>query len=233
FLKGGGLVGKIRRDQRAAQQKKEAEANPQMAALAAERPVSTGGVKWSVPDFASYNNTGTIFWSVESVINFVAPASDFDAQFQSAFMTIIEKVHLHSDVESLASQFIANEAARIQGRTNVALQQQQAQFQAMQAANAQVQAAHDAQVQQWFRNSDAHHQAFRAATNAQFNSAPGSSAPDYSEAIRGVNTYRTSDGREVEISVSADRAWENQAGDVIGTSGATEPGADWTQLPLA
>ena len=56
-------------------------------------------------------------------------------------------------------------------------------------------------------------------------------APDFSEAIRGVNTYTTSDGREVEVSVHADRAFENQAGDVIGTSNSFEPGASWTEIP--
>ena len=55
---------------------------------------------------------------------------------------------------------------------------------------------------------------------------------DFSEAIRGVNTYRTTDGREVEIDVAADRAWENQAGDVIGTGGAFEPGYDFDALVI-
>ena len=115
---------------------------------------------------------------------------------------------------------------------NVALANKQVQFQAQQAAHRQQQAAFDSYNQAWQARSDAHHQQFRAATNAQFATpAPGSAAPDYSEAIRGVNTYTTSDGREVEVSVQADRAWENQSGDVIGTSGGFDPGADWTQLP--
>ena len=38
---------------------------------------------------------------------------------------------------------------------------------------------------------------------------------------------------EVELDVSAERAYENQAGDVIGGSGGFDPGADWTEIPRA
>lgn len=42
---------------------------------------------------------------------------------------------------------------------------------------------------------------------------------NFSEAIRGVNTYVTSDGRSVEHSVSSDHVYENKYGDTIGVSG--------------
>ncbi|MBQ3295830.1 MAG: hypothetical protein IJH00_05070 [Erysipelotrichaceae bacterium] len=42
---------------------------------------------------------------------------------------------------------------------------------------------------------------------------------NFSEAIRGVNTYTTSDGRNVEVGVSADHVYENQYGNVYGVSG--------------
>lgn len=42
---------------------------------------------------------------------------------------------------------------------------------------------------------------------------------NYSEAIRGVNTYQTTTGQNVEVSVAADHAYENQYGDVYGVSG--------------
>lgn len=42
---------------------------------------------------------------------------------------------------------------------------------------------------------------------------------NYSEAIRGVNSYVTSDGRTVEHSVSSDHVYENKYGDTIGVSG--------------
>ena len=42
---------------------------------------------------------------------------------------------------------------------------------------------------------------------------------NFSEAIRGVNTYTTTDGRNVEVGVSADHVYQNQYGDVYGVSG--------------
>ena len=42
---------------------------------------------------------------------------------------------------------------------------------------------------------------------------------NYSEAIRGVNSYVTSDGRTVEHSVVSDHVYENKYGDTIGVSG--------------
>ena len=42
---------------------------------------------------------------------------------------------------------------------------------------------------------------------------------NFSQAIRGVDTYTTTDGRNVEVSVGADHVYENRYGDVYGVSG--------------
>ena len=42
---------------------------------------------------------------------------------------------------------------------------------------------------------------------------------NFSEAIRGVNTYQTTSGKNVEVGVSADHVYENKYGDVYGVSG--------------
>ena len=58
---------------------------------------------------------------------------------------------------------------------------------------------------------------------------------NYSEAIRGVNTYQTTMGQNVEVSVAADHVYENRYGDVYGVSGAA-PDDDilsklnWTEI---
>ena len=56
-----------------------------------------------------------------------------------------------------------------------------------------------------------------------------------SEAIRGVNTWQTTDGRSVEVDVTADHVYQNTYGDVYGVSGnAVDPEIltklDWTEL---
>ena len=164
---------------------------------------------------------------------FVAPASSFDTQLKSTFIPMVSTLQIHPDVENLTIQVVQQEKAQIQAATQGQLARNQQMFQAQQAAYHQQQAAFDSYNAAWQARSDAHHQQFRAATNAQFNTPAGGAAADFSEAIRGVNTYTTSDGREVEVSVRADRAYENQAGDVIGASGGFEPGADWTEIPRA
>ena len=58
---------------------------------------------------------------------------------------------------------------------------------------------------------------------------------NYSEAVRGANTYQTTSGRSVEVDVTADHIYENRYGDVYGVSGS-EPDQDllrrlnWTEL---
>ena len=58
---------------------------------------------------------------------------------------------------------------------------------------------------------------------------------NYSEAIRGVNTYTTPTGANVEVGVVADHAYQNQYGDIIGVSGnapdnSTLNDLNWTEL---
>lgn len=58
---------------------------------------------------------------------------------------------------------------------------------------------------------------------------------NYSEAIRGVNTYTGLDGRPVEVSTVADHVYQNQYGDTFGVSGpALDPSLttqiNWTEI---
>lgn len=182
---------------------------------------------WCMPDMAEYTKGGTIYWNVAVIATFVAPADDFDKQLQSAFLPLVSGIEIHPDVVSLSRNVSKQETAAVQQATQSQLARNQAAFEAQQAAVRQQQAAFDSYNQSVMAASDARHRQFMESSRAQFDHH----APDYSEAIRGVNTYTTSDGREVQISVQADRAYENQAGDVIGTSGSFDPGANWTEIP--
>ena len=191
-----------------------------------------GGPRWCLPEMGEYTRGGTIVWSLEQLSMMAAPADVFDERMQRDFLPLVHTVETHSDVLGLAMQVVRHETAMVQQSTQNTIAMKNAQFQAQQAAMRQQQAAFDSQLEQWHRNSDAHHQAFRERTNAQFNTpVGGGGSPDFSEAIRGVNTFVRSDGTEVELDVSADVAYENQAGDVIGGSTGFDPGADWTQIP--
>ena len=211
--------------------RKRKAAKSSAAANGSGRP--SRDTRWSQPDFDSYVDGGTIYWEVVGIATLSAPATTFDEALGEAFLPLVRSYGLHADVRGMALGDTRRQAGRMQQATNHEIQANNMRTQASMAAARQAQAAADARFDQWMRDSDAHHAAFRERTNAAFNTAAGGSAPDFSEAIRGVNTYRTSDGREVEVDVSADRAWENQAGDVIGTEGSFEPGYDWTEIPRA
>ena len=188
--------------------------------------------RWCVPDFDAYAKGGTIYWSVQGLAVLIARTDVFEQRFGEAFLPMVRSFQIHQDVLGLSGEAGRQYAADVQQATNAQVARMNAQTQAALAADRQRQAAFDAQLASWHANSDAHHAAFRAQTNAQFGGGlGGSAAPDYSEAIRGVNTFVTSDGREVQLDVSADRAYENQAGDVVGGSGGFDPGADWTEIP--
>ena len=195
--------------------------------------VASGLPAWCAPDFAAYNKGGTVLWSVEGVASLNAPSIHFDELFHQVFLPFAGTFLLHDDVWDLIVSDSLQHAAALQQVTNQTVANMNAQTQAALAADRQRQAAFDAQLASWHAASDAHHAAFRERTNAQFGGSSGGGVGDFSEAIRGVNTFVTSDGREVELSVQSDRAYENQAGDVIGGSGGFDPGADWTEIPRA
>ena len=254
FFMGGGLLGKMRREHAVQAKQAQQEYQPSVAqpfqqmqqvqsgfpgasspmGQASDMPTQaqaqqalSQGVLWCVPDFSAYVSGGTIYWYVQALATFVAPATDYDERFEREFLPLVSTFETHPDVENLSLQVAQQEAARIQGATQTQLAQNQATFQAQQAAHRQQQAAFDSYNQSISAARDARHQQFMSSSNQQFEHH----APDFSEAIRGVNMYTTSDGREVELSTHADHAWENQAGDVIGTSNGFEPGAGWTEIP--
>ena len=198
-----------------------------------QAPAGQGGSTWSVPDYDSYVRDGTIYWDVCGFATLTAAERTFERCLSTAFLPLVRTFEIHPDMVNLVLADAQQEAAQVQQATNRQINAMNMQTQATLDRARQMSAASSAQTEAWLRNSDAHHQAFRERTNAQFNTGGGYSAPDYSEAIRGVNTYVTSDGREVELDVSAERAYENQAGDVIGGSGGFDPGADWTEIPRA
>ena len=224
---GNAIGNKVSRKKEAKKAKKDPNARPNADTIA-----ESDGRPLCIPDYSDYIEEGTIYWTVDGISTVFAPADRFDRVYKEAFVPLVTGYSVHDDVKNLTAQAARQDAAAVQAATNVQIQQMNMQFRAMQEANRQVQAAADARFEAWQRQSDAHHAAFRERTNAQFNNSGGSGgAGDWSEAIRGVNTFVTSDGREVQLDVSADRAYENQAGDVIGGSGGFDPGANWTEIP--
>jgi len=247
FGMGGGLIGKKMREARASYsaQPQTAAAQSRAAALPCtqqgQQPMPLqaqpklaepqGKQQWCSADFAAFNQGGTVYWSIDRMASLIAPEAQFEERYSSDFLPFIASTFVHPDVHNLEQAEANQTNAAIQANTQTALAQSNARFAAQQAAHRQRQAAFNSYNDSITAARDSRQASFRAATNAQFATSPaGGGHTDFSEAIRGVNTFVTSDGREVELSVRADVAYENQAGDVIGGSSGFDPGADWTQI---
>lgn len=219
----GGVIGGMIAGRRAKQKQQREQVS-----------ATTAPTNWSTENFEAYAKQGTIFWDVCATATLMSTPERFDQVYEQVFLPLVTSFSIHPDIRNMAASVVRQEASAVQQATNRQISNMNAQFQASQAAARQAQAAADARFASWQAQSDAHHAAFRERTNAQFrDSNVGGGVGDWSEAIRGVNTFVTTDGREVELDVSADRAYQNQAGDVIGGSGGFDPGADWTEIPRA
>lgn len=221
----GTVVGGIFNAGKRAKAKREAER------VGTQPGTQHGPRGWCAPDYDEYERSGSIYWNVAGLVAMAAIDHRFDEYYRDAFLPLVTTYDVHPDLENATLSQARQESAAIQQATNREINAMNMRTQATLAAARQAQAAADARFESWQRQSDARHAAFRERTNAQFSGSSRSSADAWSEAIRGVNTYTTSDGREVEVDVRYDRAYENQAGDVMGWDSGFEPGSDWTEIP--
>lgn len=173
-----------------------------------------------------------ISWTILAELCLVAPAERFDEVFDGAFVDVANSVTLDQGLMEERARINFSRQQQVQAATNQAIGQMQMQFATWQQMHAQQQQAFDAQLRAWQANSDAHHRAFRQRSQEQFYGSPAGSggAGDFSEAIRGVNTYVDKYGHEVEMDVSAETVWQNEAGDIAGFDKGVNPGYGWTQL---
>ena len=131
--------------------------------------------------------------ATEIFLRFVQSITPDQAQAQKENMLIQQKINA-----------VMQEAAMNQAQA----QQMQMQTRQMQMQTSQMIARNSAQTSAGIMDSWNKKQA--AQTRMSNN---------YSEAIRGVNTYSTPTGGSVEVGVSADHVYQNQYGDVYGVSG--------------
>ena len=221
------MTGKPLSEEAQAQAAAEAKARKEAAQRAAAQQAAAQKDA-RAREFAQLGGMGMQYlnWNTEPVFTLIAPAERFDEVYRGVFTDICSQTTIDPYWLQYREQTNMAEAQRTQALAGQQIQQMNANFQAMQRANAQRQAAFDAQNRAWQERSNAQFEANRARSQAAFDR----STPDYSEAIRGVNTYVDRYGHEHEVTVQADRAWTNASGDVIGGSNSFEPGGDWTEM---
>ena len=168
-------------------------------------------------------------WQSSPIFILLTSKSNYKNLYKKAYTQVCSSFSLSPEVLREYSEM----EARMNAEANAMYQQQAA-----------AQKAHgDALIslgQQRMQANYAYIDSMRARSNQQFESQRASynsrmEAQDRmrdarTEAILGVNTYIKPDGHEVQVPVSADTAWINGKGEIIGGSAGFNPGSDWTQL---
>ena len=166
--------------------------------------------------------SGPMFVMLTSKDNYKKLYSKAYKQVCSTFELSPEVVREHQELENQFNQ-----------EANGMYQQQaQAQYQHGQSLiqmGQQRMAANYAYIDSMRARSNQQFESQRSAYNNRM-AAQDRMRDQRTEAILGVNTYIKPDGHEVEVPVSAETAWINGKGEIIGGSAGFNPGPDWTQL---
>ena len=190
-----------------------------------------GGVFSSEAQLAQMSGLSVMDWGTPWIAYLVAPAERFDEVFSGAFADVCSYTHIDESVVALREASNSQDDANLRAATqrfNATINQI---GENSRRYAAQMSAMSDARMESWQRQSDAHHAQVMESSRHMFDSGSGSgSAGDFSEAIRGVNTYVDKYGQEREFSVSADTVWQNENGDIAGFDAGVDPGYGWTRL---
>lgn len=198
----GGIIGKKIKENRDRPATEEREVIPAEQPDEYQQFVKMGGL-----------GLQNIEWTVDPTFVLIAPAESFDAAYAGEFVQICAQTGLTQTVMNYRQQVNDQMEQQIQDAATQYMINSRMNTQAILRANQQLNDAYARQNAAWRANSNATFEANRARSNAQFNN----SAPDYSEAIRGVNTWVDDSGYEHQMSVNNDQGWINSSGDTIGT----------------
>lgn len=167
-----------------------------------------------------------IDWGAKNKFLLVCP-KEHERAALADFMGFVQTFHMDSN---LRNQFYQQISQRIQMRM-----QETARFQSMARANMQsLQMNQQRLAQTLAQNSQAMSNMIMDSWN-QKQASDARISQARSEAIRGVNSYQTTYGQNVDVSVTADHVYQDRYGDVYGVSG-TAPDQeflnrnDWTEL---
>ncbi len=211
FLRGGGLVGAMKRQKEKMQ---NAEVNARMntgpAVQPQQMPQQTAQQPAGEPAFGHAKEAGkpvdAIEWGAKRVYYAIGPAEqeqDLIKKFLIFVGSFKQDPGLEQRLEQVHQQVRQQEMMSLQGATNFAMASQQANMQRQAQISQTLQQSSNIVMQGW--------------ENRQ--AAQSRMSDNFSQAIRGVDSYVTTDGRTVEHSVSSDHVYQNKYGDTIGVSG--------------
>lgn len=175
--------------------------------------------------FGNLEHNQVIEWQSNGVFMLQSFENNFEEAFKGAFTDFCSTFKVDSGIIEQSYNMQNQMQQEVANYTRQNIANQQRNFAAWQQINKSMQDAFDSYNQAWWDRNNSSYQASRARYDSGY-----SSSGDFSEAIRGVNTYIRDDGTEVEVSVSYDRAYSNSLGDTLATNSAFEPGGNWVEM---
>ena len=177
-------------------------------------------------DRLGHGDCDMIEWGSKFRYLMIAPA-EYENDASEVFVNFLNSVQMDNNLKQQFNNLIIQRMQQAMMQTA----QYQAQTQANIANNAYQQQKLTNMLRQ---NSQSMSAGLMDSWNKKMDSESRISQ-NYSEAIRGVNTYQKTDGSNVEVSVGADHVYENKYGDVYGVSGNSVDNdilnkLNWTQI---
>lgn len=187
FSMNGGLLGASRRNQ---QQQTYQQAKADNSQAGAPIPFGQGSSGLAMADYIDWETNGIYGMIVD------APLTNENHQIFDQFVTSF----------TINPAIIARSQQLSQQISNQMQAQQQQTFNTWQQNHAAQQAAFDSYNKAWWDRTQSQDASRRAAYQSKM-ASEDRTRQNFSEAIRGVNTYQRPDGSEVEYSVGADRVF--------------------------
>lgn len=180
-------------------------------------------------EFAYIPNGSYIDCIVSGISVLYTPKENFETEFNNAFTDFCSTMKTDQGLLNLMQQTSAQIKQNIQNYTQQQVNQMNQQFAAQQQAQRTREAAFDSYNKAWWDRTQASDATRRSSYQSQM-AAQDRMSDNFSEAIRGVNTYVRPDGSEVEVSVAYDHAYSNYSNDTYATNSSFEPGGNWQEM---
>lgn len=168
-------------------------------------------------------------WRSEAVFILKTNKEDYKNIYKKAFKQICSSFEISNQVLNEYSQLQMQMENNINQKNQMEAQAQYQHGQALINLGQQRMAANQSYVESMMARSNRQYEAQRSSYNSRME-AQDRMRDKRTEAILGVNTFIRPDGKEVEVPVSADTAWINGKGEIVGGSAGFNPGSGWTQM---
>ena len=168
-------------------------------------------------------------WQTTPVFMLITSKDNYKEIYKKAFKQICSSYEVSREIlteyDNLKNQMENNINQNNQARAQAEYQHGQSLIN----MGAQRMAANQSYVESMMARSNRQYESQRSSYNSRME-AQDRMRDKRTEAILGVNTFIKPDGKEVEVPVSADTAWINGKGEIIGGSAGFDPGSGWTKM---